>query len=214
MNLEKKLTTRWHSLCQRIGAIGNTELIFQKLVESYSEDHRHYHNLVHIDHCLNEFDEVSELIKFPNETEKAIFQHDRVYDTHKFDNELVSAKLAYQDCKTMGLNDTFSQRVCDGVLITEPGKVPKNNDEKYFADIDLAILGRPEEEFDTYERNIQKEYFWVPTPLRNAFRTQILKGILQKSTIYQTDHFQGKYEDQAQINLERSIENLKGILIL
>lgn len=182
---------------------------YNKLISLYTEPYRAYHNLSHIAHCLDEFKEVRNLPEHPNEVEIAIWFHDAIYNPISKDNEEKSSQLAYQFLKEMEFPDSFRKKVYDLILTTKHTTIPKDIDSQVLVDIDLSILGRPIEEFDKYEKNIRKEYNFVPDAQFKTGRRAILQEFLNRLTIYSTDFFRQKYEGQARKNLERSLIQLK-----
>ena len=102
----------------------------------------------------------------------------------------------------------FVETVRRLILATKDSVPPTEPDEQILVDMDLAILGRPEPEFDEYERQIRSEYAWVPDELFAKGRTSILKSFLARPCIYTTDAFRTKYENSARENLARSIAAL------
>ena len=77
-------------------------------------------------------------------------------------------------------------------------------------DIDLAILGADEREYQRFETNVRLEYRWVPAPLYRKTRRKILRSFLERDAIYSTKHFRDKYESDARSNLTRAISALGG----
>ena len=76
------------------------------------------------------------------------------------------------------------------------------------SDIDLSILGRTTDVYDRYERAIGEEYKWVPNVTFRRERRKILRGFLERETIFHTDRFNDLYEEPARVNLKRAIGNL------
>ena len=81
--------------------------------------------------------------------------------------------------------------------------VPVLDDERLLVDIDLSILGAPEDRFTEYERQIRQEYAFVPKWLFRRKRREILKGFLDRPAIYSTPHFHDRLEARARDNLRR-----------
>ena len=86
--------------------------------------------------------------------------------------------------------------------------MPKTNDARITADIDLAIFGKPAAEFDDYEEKIWKEWSWIGESAYREGRKIVLNKFLQRKPIYHTEFFRNKYEKMARANLERSIRRL------
>lgn len=200
---------RFIALWNRPGARRTHEEEFAKLVSMYSEPQRFYHNMNHVENCLTEFDDARHLVQQPDLVELAIWYHDAIYDTQSKDNEEKSAQLAYDVCLSAQLSETFMKEVKDLILVTKHDVVPRGIDARVLIDVDLSILGKSSEEFNKYERDIRKEYFWVPENQFKQGRSAILQMFLDRNSIYLTDFFNGKYESQARANLQRSIETLR-----
>jgi predicted metal-dependent HD superfamily phosphohydrolase len=94
------------------------------------------------------------------------------------------------------------------IVATKHIAKPEYPDDAVLCDIDLAILGQPEEAFDVYERQIRREYEWVPEAQFRERRKAILQSFLERRTIYSTKFFHQRYEKQARKNLARSISQL------
>ena len=75
-------------------------------------------------------------------------------------------------------------------------------------DVDLSILGQREAVFRHYEHQISREYGTVPPELFCKGRATILQSFLDRDSIYLTNYFRKKYEQQARLNLQASIERL------
>jgi predicted metal-dependent HD superfamily phosphohydrolase len=197
------LGNRFQVLCARIGrpAAG----LLEALVTAYEQPERHYHNLQHITDCLDDYQGVRALARQPDAVELAIWYHDVVYDTHRSDNEEQSAVFAVTALLAAEMPPTLVTSVCDLILATRHTLVPQSDDEALLMDIDLAILGSPDDKFDRYERVIRQEYAWVPEPLFRAKRAAILRGFLARPVLYHTPSFRERLEQPARVNLARSL---------
>jgi len=102
--LQDGMEKRWVELWHRLGAVGEAEFYYELLAGRYKEAGRAYHTLEHIEHCLNEFDEVRNLANDPNAVELALWYHDVIYDTKRQDNEELSADL--MDVADVGESET------------------------------------------------------------------------------------------------------------
>ena len=96
---------RWTSLWERIGAQGNAHEVYNDLVARYSEPCRVYHTLVHIRHCLDEFEQVRHLATNPDTVELALWYHDAIYNTKAKDSEERSAVFAVEVVRNASLPD-------------------------------------------------------------------------------------------------------------
>ena len=200
---------RWLTFWTLAGAAGDPEPPWTLLSARYSEPHRAYHTLRHVAHCLDEFDAVRGLAREPVAIEMALWYHDAVYDPRAKDNEERSAVLATEVASRMGLSAARTLRVADLIRVSTHTGLAPDPDAQLFADIDLAILGRPSGDFDEYERQVRVEYGWVPEPAFRAARAAILKSFLDRPSVYGSEFFRRKYEESARRNLEDSLRKLR-----
>lgn len=185
------------------------------LSDAYNESHRYYHGLTHIGACLVQLDEYHlehpDMLPFELENiQFAIWFHDVIYDTEKYDNEEKSAALAEKAITELQFDGFRIEPVKKMILNTKHTNSNQlDHSTNVFLDIDLSILGELPEIFNEYEQNIQKEYSWVPPTIFRTKRAQLLEQILNQPLIYRTEFFQLRYEIQARYNLIRSIHQLK-----
>ncbi|OGE09305.1 hypothetical protein A3A60_04260, partial [Candidatus Curtissbacteria bacterium RIFCSPLOWO2_01_FULL_42_26] len=200
----------------RLHAQGNPPELFEDLWARHSEKDRLYHNVAHIKMCLNELDLARHLADDPDAIEFALWFHDAVYNSNKQDQSLPdddeseSAGLAQEVItQLLVLPQEFAQKVGSLILATKHSETPKDIDHQLMVDIDLAILGRSIRLYDIYEQNVHTEYGWVPQEQFTAARIRILKSFLDdRDSIYSTKFFFDRYEEQAEFNLNRSIQQL------
>jgi len=179
----------------------------------YSAPERHYHTLEHIEECLGDFDSAKHLAKDPLALEFAIWYHDVIYDPKAKDNEERSAWFLGSTLKAAGLYPEFIDRTNRLILATKHDYLPRKQDEKLITDIDLAILGKPDDIYGDYCFNIWKEYSWAGPEKFGAARADVLEGFLQRNGghIYSTDFFREKYEEMAVSNITRNLNFAKGL---
>jgi predicted metal-dependent HD superfamily phosphohydrolase len=199
---------RWVELWSRLGAQGSGASIFAQLAAGYAEPGRAYHTAEHIRDCLAELDLSRDLAQYPDEVEAALWFHDAVYRPGASDNEDQSAELARTALSMGAVPHEVADRTAALVLATRHAGVPNSPDEQLICDIDLSILGREPGIFDAFERQIRREYAWVPEPMYRRERSAVLSGFLRRRSIYQTNQFRHRYEALARANLERLIEKL------
>jgi predicted metal-dependent HD superfamily phosphohydrolase len=174
----------------------------------YSQPHRHYHNLHHIAECLAEFDSARDLIHQPMAVELAIWFHDAVYDTRAQNNEERSGELAKRWIANAGGTAELCEAVASLIMATKTHEPTVHPDAPLLVDVDLSVLGQPQERFQQYETQIRREYDWVPVETFAAKRAEVLERFLGRKRLYTTDHFFAKYEQQARANLQNSIRTL------
>ncbi|MBF0546595.1 MAG: N-methyl-D-aspartate receptor NMDAR2C subunit [Candidatus Riflebacteria bacterium] len=198
----------WQNTWKELGVSDPDESLFRQLVACYSEPHRKYHNMQHIEECFLHLRSLHSVISRPAEVELALWFHDAIYNTHRKDNEERSAEWVRESGLKVGLSNDLVSRIYDLVMITKHNTIPKSTDAEILVDIDLGILGAEAERFDEYEIQIQQEYSWVPEHLYRTERRKILKGFLNRQNLYCTEHFRSSFEIQAKKNLTRSLAQL------
>src|SRR5258707_14163475 len=104
------LLDRWIRFWTAAKAKGDPAAPWELLASRYSEPHRAYHTLRHIEHCLDEFEAVRQEARDPVAVEMALWYHDAVYDTRRRDNEELSAILAERTSAAAGLGPPVGGR--------------------------------------------------------------------------------------------------------
>lgn len=201
---------QWLDMWKGLGATSADSALFSQLIERYSELHRHYHTAQHLDECFAWLRKIRPLALHHHEIELALWFHDAIYDVKRQDNEQKSAEWAKAAALGAGLPALTAERVFNLVMLTRHSAQPDTVDAKILVDIDLSILGSPNERFDEYEDQIRKEYAWVPWVLFRRKRRQILEEFIARPRIFNTDFFVESHEAQAQSNLRRSLGKLGG----
>lgn len=183
---------------------------YDSLINAYNENHRYYHNTTHIDDCLQQLDLVKNLIPRQEEAELALWFHDAIYKTRSSTNEEDSAAWVNEFLTDAAAPKEIAKRIHASIMATKHNSAPDFETAQWMVDIDLSILGREASVYDVFEKNIRKEYWWVPKPIYAKKRCDVLHSFLNRSHIYYTAHFQSQYEQSARENLQRAINRLRG----
>jgi predicted metal-dependent HD superfamily phosphohydrolase len=192
----------------RLGVAVSDPTVLERLMACYSEPHRKYHTVRHLDECFVKLEELRTEAHHPEEVELALWFHDAVYDTKRQDNEARSAEWARATARVANLPTVVADRIHSLVMATCHDAVPNEPDEKVLVDVDLSILGEAPDRFDEYEDQVREEYSWVPDVVFWTKRREILRGFLARASIFNTREFVEAYEARARANLERSIKRL------
>jgi predicted metal-dependent HD superfamily phosphohydrolase len=201
---------QWRAMWGAFGVTAADEGLRRDLIARYSEPHRKYHTLQHLQECFGKLRELRVLARKPEEIELALWFHDAVYDTKRKDNEEKSADWARSAALQAGVATPAGDRVHELVMATRHNAVPAGIDAQILVDVDLSILGAPPQRFDEYETQVRQEYSWVPGPLFRRERRKILEEFLKRPSLFQTAPFVAAYEARARENLQRSVEKLGG----
>ena len=198
---------RWRAACATLN-VGACDREHRKLLRAWRGWGRHYHTVEHLAACLRELDGVRTHAQHPAEIELALWFHDAVYRTYRRDNELRSAEWAVQFLTAQGASADVVSRVRQLVLATAHLAEALTGDAALVVDIDLSILGQPQSVYDQFERNVRREYWWVPKHRYVTARSGILQSFLTRPAIYHWPQFRERYEAAARENLERAIRSL------
>lgn len=196
------LREKWLSLCEKVGLEGSGQ--WQRIQFAYTESHRTYHTLTHIEECLDRLEENRDLVTDPTQLKFAIWFHDLIYNTRAFDNEERSAEAAFQFLK----GTSIAESVTELIKATKHGKKPTSLEAQLLCDIDLSVLGGDSRQYRQYAEAIRQEYHWVPAQDYILGRIRILRMFLNRDSIYCLPGFHEQYEEQARTNLESEIKHL------
>ncbi|WP_328700313.1 HD domain-containing protein [Caenimonas soli] len=203
--MENLLSTSWRRMWAGLGATGDGAAAYEELLARYSEPWRKYHTLQHLRECIATFKSAAHLAAHPAEVEAGLWFHDAVYELQRSDNEEQSAHLAQGRLSGVGVPSEVRARVAALVLATKHTASPQDPDEQLLVDVDLSILGAAEPRFAEYERQIREEYSFVPEAMFREKRRAILQSFIARPRIYSTPHFFGLLEQQARVNLTRTV---------
>lgn len=233
------LRSNWEFGCRTFWSTNNmrsdvmSENIFTEwftiIMDKHREKWRAYHTVIHLVEMLRYLEILSGECLSMNEEEKSIlimatFFHDAIYDPKSQSNEEDSAKL-YQDfCSHVDVNEKLSRRyhcphetVIDYILASKHHQIPSNFSDdsllRIFLDMDLSVLGKVEDAYDSYVGLIREEYIHIDRRLFCAKRADILSTFLHSGNIFHSPYMKNSLEYRAVANLNREIEKLrKGII--
>jgi pantetheine-phosphate adenylyltransferase len=182
------------------------DLVFK----NYSGEDRHYHNLEHIAHCLQEMlwflsnNNTTENENIKHQICAAILGHDIIYGAkQERTDEVLSAEALL---KELGITFNTAYKL---ILATQhmKEKVEFTELEKLMRSIDLAILGQSWKVYSKYAENIRKEYSFVSDEDYLNGRIKVLEMFVAQDKIFEHDNF-SHYELAAKNNLNKELQNL------
>jgi predicted metal-dependent HD superfamily phosphohydrolase len=197
---------RWRAMCAALG-LRDSDQEHRRVLRAWRSWGRHYHTLRHLTACLKELDGARALAQRPAEVELALWFHDAIYRTYRSDNEARSAEWAAQFLTVQGASATTVSNVRALVMATAHTADGLAGDAALVVDVDLSILGQPKDVYDEFERNVRKEYWWVPRRRFVTARRAILQSFLTRPSIYHWPQFRERYEASARANLERVVRS-------
>lgn len=186
-------------------------MINRLLLDAYTQPHRHYHNLTHIQHCLMLLYEMPfiEIIGDHNLSilEHAIWWHDVVYDPLRNDNEENSVIMFTKNVDD--ISNSIKAEVEKLILLTKNHQAEAHDlIGGIFVSIDLAILGEEPVKYQGYVDSLRKEYSHVTEEEWRQNRLKFLTSILLRKAIFPHIFFYNKYEGQAKKNIYAELSKL------
>lgn len=213
------LRSRWHAdviaLCPDADR-GRVSDEVTDLLDRWLEDHRSYHDAVHLAEVLAALDELHEGGDLPARDRHlaglVAWYHDAVYEPEASPggNEEASARLAQERLTALGLAPADSDLVAR--LVRESASHEMTSDDaatRAFHDADLWILSAPPARYREYADQVRQEYAHVPDPLFAQARAQILAGFAQRDAVYRTATARERWQARARANLEAELARLR-----
>jgi predicted metal-dependent HD superfamily phosphohydrolase len=195
---------RFLDLCQRLSIPCQAgKAAWHALLDRYSEPHRFYHDLNHIESMLRDWVGIG--TANPS-MELAIWFHDVIYDPRAVDNEARSAGY-FEVSLGSNIDEALSNEVVRLILATDHSRARTGAaDEDLIRDIDLAILAASEDDYRAYSNAVRKEYADVSDETFAAGRSAVLSHFLA-GRIFNTGSHE-KLEPKARENLHRELREL------
>lgn len=201
-----------------LGATRDEAAWCTRLITAYDEPHRAYHTMKHIEHGLGELEALRGSLANPSLVNLAYWFHDAVYAQNPpTSNEAESGRMAVEAFRSMGIAEALGERARSLILATKTHELPADvawNDDpdlETLQDVDLSILAADPYTFACFERDVRKEYDWVP--LESAFvlgRTKVLESFIGRPFIYKRPALHARWELRARENLQRTLDVLRG----
>lgn len=178
------------------------------LIERYSENHRFYHNMWHVESMLRLSE--SQVIN-RGIVNLAIWYHDAIYDPARKDNEERSAELAIKELGPY-LNEEELDYLTHAIIFTKHqfSSSLLTSDLALLIDCDLYILSH-DWYYKGYAAAIRKEYAHVSNEDYVKGRCEFLQKMLLRPSIYSV--FKNR-NAKAKANMQNEFASLKASLNL
>lgn len=212
------LRSRWQAAVTALNPAADQDLVAAEgtdLLDRWLEDHRAYHDAVHLAEVLAALDELHEGGDLPGRDRHlaalAAWYHDAVYDLagEPGSSEEGSAALAEERLSRLGLDEgdvaTVARLVRESATHEMTARDPAT---QAFHDADLWILAAPVERFDAYCHQVRLEHRQVPSADFARGRTEVLTPFVDRDRLYLTEHAHRHWAGAARANLAREIGRL------
>lgn len=195
-------------LVTSLSDLATAETFWQEIEKQYTAKGRHYHTLAHLQNMHESLLPFKESIASWDTLIFSIAYHDIVYTATAKDNEEKSAELALKRLQQLNFPQENINLCHEQIVATKHHEASANNDTNLLTDADLGILGASWPQYETYYKNVRKEYRIYPDFLYKPGRKKAISHFLEMENIFKTAAFRQEYEAAARANISREIEIL------
>ncbi len=200
------LSALWMRTCRAVGARDDVAGAGARLIASYGDGSRSYHDLAHLAEVLDHLGRLAAdrrtRLPDPAAAELAAWYHDAVYDPTAGDNEDRSADLARDELTRLRVPAAVVAEVQRLVRLTRlHDPAPGDFAGAALCDADLAVLARPAAGYAAYVAAVRREYAHVPDALFRTGRGAVLQGLLDLPELFRTPYGREHWQAPAVANL-------------
>jgi predicted metal-dependent HD superfamily phosphohydrolase len=197
------LTGKWNALLPGAAALG------VELLDRYQHVGRRYHDARHLVEVLGHIDELGAVASDPRAVQLAAWFHDAVYDASRTDNEEASARFAEDALPAYEVAPQTVAEVARLVRLTVAHDPDEDDaDGAVLCDADLAILAADALRYAEYVQDVRAEYHRVSEQNFRKRRSEVLRSLLQRPTLFCTAEGILRWEARARRNVERELRRL------
>ena len=216
--LEKILHQRFDRLFPNTSELDRGP-ICDALIERWSEDHRHYHDLTHLMSVLKGIDYLERqgepMGPFPRAVKLAGWFHDAVYRADPIlppgQDEEDSARLAERVLPELGVPGPEILETARLIRLTFTHDPHEDDDGgKVLCDADLEVLSRNSGGYQRYREGIRKDFVKVSDKDFAIGREKFLRRMLARNPIFNTGTGRRRWERPARRNLMSELYPRRG----
>ena len=205
----RHLADAWLRLARRVGARGDGAGAGAALLGRWSEQHRGYHDLAHLDEVLRRIDLLESESDNADIVRLAAWFHDAVYDPTAADNEARSAELATVALAGLGLEPALVEEVDRLVRLTATHEVATwDRNGTVLCDADLAVLAADPIRYESYVEGVRREYAHIDDVTFAQGRSVVLQRLLDRPQLFGTAYGRREWEAGARANAAAELRNL------
>ena len=207
----RHLADAWLRLAREVHARGDVAGAGAMLLGRWSEQHRGYHDLAHLDEVLRRLDLLADDTPEPSVVRLAAWFHDAVYDPTAADNEERSAELATTTLAGLGLEPDVVDEVARLVRVTATHDVDDGDrDAAVLCDADLAVLAAAPLRYQAYVEGVRREYQHLDDTTFARRRAEVLSRLLDRPELFRTAYGRREWEEAARANASAELRSLRG----
>ena len=202
------------------GATADTEAIEdvgQALLDRWSDEHRHFHNLRHLAAVLHRVDQLAEETHEPDLVRLAAWYHGAVFSSEKKvaeasqggEQSTASAILAHDELISLGIPARAADRVAALVnAIVRHAPDPADFDAAVLNDADLAMLAAEPQRYKEYKSAVRAEYAHIPVDVYLKARIRVIERLLARRSLFLSP-MGAAWEAPARQNLDMELHRLR-----
>ena len=189
----------------------------ETLLARWTAPERHFHNLRHLVDVIARVDELTEETYDPEVVRLAAWYHGAIFDSAERaayanrggEDEVASARLAYDELTALGVSAEKAQRVHDLVVrLARHNPDPADPDSAVLCDADLAMLATEPQKYRAYLEDLRAEYAHVPVDKFLAAREHILRKLLGRPRLF-VSPLSERWEEPARQNLTAELARVE-----
>jgi predicted metal-dependent HD superfamily phosphohydrolase len=182
----------------------------QALIDRWTAPGRTFHNLKHLVDVLARVDELNEETHEPDLVRLAAWYHGAIFDAadrkayanRGGEDEIASARLAYDELIELGVSEHKAHRVHDLVVaLVRHNPNPHDVDCAVLCDADLAMLASEPQRYKAYLHDVRAEYAHLPVHDYVQARLRILDKLLGRPSLFSSP-MGAAWEEAARQNLQ------------
>jgi predicted metal-dependent HD superfamily phosphohydrolase len=179
------LSIRWNAI---FGTSEDSKVVFEVLIQSYSQPHRKYHNLNHIEFMLQNLEKLFPDQKNSRSIHLAIWFHDVVFNPYSRSNEESSQKIFLKYAPRLSVTPKETEDTLKMIESSIRHSALQNTrEESCFLDLDLLALGQDREAYFRYSAQIREELRLIPDFIYRNLRTKALQSLFSEGTLFRSD---------------------------
>lgn len=219
-NMRDPLRRKWNTLCDRAAVTDSQAVarVLDDVLSRHAEPQRHHHTAEHVAEVLQTIEALADPslpavgIQLHAQDDYlalcfAGWLHDVVYDPTAQTNEEDSASYALECLSGLGVAPPITEEATRLIRLTAGHEVAHGDlAGMVLADADLAILAARKKRYARYAEAIRREHSSVDEDTYRAVRTHVLRGFLDRGSIYCCELMVTRCDTPARVNLQRELD--------
>lgn len=211
--LRRNLQRAWHRLGTQWEEAGETwTSLGEELLTRWSEPHRNYHSLSHLNAVLRGVSTLERAGELNSEQRPVVslaaWFHDAVYAGVAGEDEEASASLAENRLEALLPSHVASETARLVRMTTRHDPPAGDRMGAVLVDADLEVLARSPEDYARYVAAVREDYRHVTDEDFRHGRAHVLRRLLASAALFRTSTGVQRWEEPARANLARELEQL------